>query len=119
MKGASASSSPARVFWGVSGLLAALCLCTALTGACKPKVTREQCDQLVDRFAGMVVREHFAKVPDAGTPSPEVIRDEQERERNEARNDENFRNCTSEISAEDFRCAMAATTAEAFLHCLE
>lgn len=85
--------------WGLSG--------------CKKRVSQAQCDELVDKFATLVVKEH---IKDA---SPEMIKAEQERERGEAKNDDSFRNCTSEVSTEDYACAMKATTSEALVKCLE
>jgi hypothetical protein len=84
-----------------------------LLSGCKKKVTTAQCDELLDRYASLVVG---AKLKDA---SPEVIKAEQARERSEAQSDDNFKNCTSELSTEDYACAMAATTADAFEKCLE
>lgn len=95
----------------VGSLVAAVVL---LTGAgCKKKISQTQCDELVDKFATLVVKE---RIKDA---SPEMIKAEQERERSEAKNDDSFRNCTSEVSTEDFACAMGTTTSEAFLKCLD
>ena len=85
----------------------------ALAG-CKGKATQAQCDQLLDRFAELVVREKSPK--DA---PPETIQAERVREREEARGDDGFRNCTSEVSSDDFACAMKATTSDAMLKCLE
>jgi hypothetical protein len=81
--------------------------------SCKPKVTPAQCDALIDRYAQLVVTE---KLPDAG---PETIKTEQERERGEARGDDSFKNCTSEVSRAEFDCAMRAPTADALEKCLE
>jgi len=81
--------------------------------ACKPKITPAQCDALVDRYAQLVVTE---KMPDAGA---ETIKTEQERERGEARGDDAFKNCTSEVSRAEFDCAMHAATADAIEKCLE
>jgi hypothetical protein len=81
--------------------------------ACKKKITQEDCDRLVDRFASLVVKE---RTHDA---SPEQIKAEQDRERQEARGDEAFRNCTSEVEAPDYACAMKTETSDAFLKCLE
>jgi hypothetical protein len=80
---------------------------------CKKHVTAEQCDQLLDRYALFVVTE---KTKDA---APDVIKAEQQREREEARSDDDFKNCTSELSTEDFACAMKAQTSAALLKCLE
>ena len=81
--------------------------------SCKPKITSAQCDALVDRYAQLVVTE---KLPDAGN---ETIKAEQERERGEARGDDAFKNCTSEVSRAEFDCAMRAATADALEKCLE
>lgn len=85
----------------------------ASTAACKPKITSAQCDALVDRYAQLVVTE---KMPDAG---PATIKAEQDRERGEARGDDAFKNCTSEVSRAEFDCAMHAPTADALEKCLE
>jgi hypothetical protein len=80
---------------------------------CKERVTRTQCDELLGRFAELVVKE---KLPDAGL---DTVRAEQAREREEAARDDSFKNCTTELRLEEYRCAMAAKTAEALLKCLE
>jgi hypothetical protein len=90
----------------------ALFACAALM-ACKKKVTREECDALVDRFAYLVVTER------AKDAKPDVIRAVQARERVEARADDAFRNCTSEIAREDYACAMRADTSDGIIQCLE
>jgi hypothetical protein len=83
-----------------------------MTG-CHDRVDRSQCDELLARFAELVVKE---KMPAADT---DVIKKEQAREREEAARDDNFKNCTTELRASEYRCAMAAPTAEAFIKCLE
>jgi hypothetical protein len=100
----------------VSAMIRAALLVGAVLVAlpsCKPKVTPAQCDTLVDRYAQLVVTE---KLPDAG---PATIKSEQERERGEARGDDAFKNCTSEVSRAEFDCAMRAPTADALEKCLE
>jgi hypothetical protein len=94
----------------VTAITAALLVCAL---SCKKKVTQEQCGQLLDRFAALVVAE---RVKDA---TPEVVRAEQARERKEAMGDDNFKNCASEVSTEEFACAMKTQTPEAFIKCLE
>ena len=81
------------------GLALAVGLCAA---GCSKKVSQPQCDAIVDHYAELVVRD--AK-PDA---SAEARKADQAREREEARSDDLFRNCTSEIIAADYDCAMAA-----------
>jgi hypothetical protein len=76
-------------------------------------VNEAQCGELLDRYASLVVRERH---PDA---TPEAIASEQAREREAAQHDDDFKNCTSELSTEDYACAMKATTSEALVKCLE
>jgi hypothetical protein len=95
----------------------ALLLITSLASvggiaSCKRKVSEKQCDELLDRFSELVVKERF---PDAG---PEVVAAERLRERSEAKGDE-LRNCTSEVQANEHACAMSAKSSEALIKCLE
>jgi hypothetical protein len=85
----------------------------ALPCACKTKVNDAQCGELLDRYASLVVHE---KLPDA---KPDAIAAEQARERSEAQHDDDFKNCTTELSTEDYACAMKAGTAAALEKCLE
>jgi hypothetical protein len=85
----------------------------SLALACKSKASTTQCDQLIDRYAELVVMEKF---PDA---SADLVRSERERERREARGDDAFKNCSSEVSQSEFACAMRATNADALEKCLE
>jgi len=84
-----------------------------LLPGCKARVSRGECDALLGRFAELVVKE---KLPSA---TPEIVQVEQQREREEAARDDNFKNCTTELRQDEYRCAMAATTAEALIRCLE
>ena len=84
-----------------------------ILGACKPKVSASQCDSLIARYAQMVVTEKFADA------SAEQVRLEQERERSEARGDDVFKNCSSEVSQAEFECAMHSETTDALEKCLE
>jgi hypothetical protein len=81
--------------------------------ACTKKVTARQCDELLDRFAELVVKERF---PDAG---PAAIAEERARERTEAKADAAFKNCPSEVQVSEHACAMKATSSEALIKCLE
>jgi hypothetical protein len=92
----------------VAGAVAAVC-----GAGCKPKATPAQCDQLIERYAELVVKEKF---PDA---SAEGIKAEQDREKTEARGDDAFKNCPSEVSRAELDCAMRAPTTDAFEKCLE
>jgi len=94
-------------------LLAAFAALAGITAGCKAKANASQCDQLLDRYATLVVTE---KMVDA---SPAQIHAEQQREKGEARADDTFKNCNSEVSQAEFECAMRAPTADAFEKCLE
>ena len=96
------------------GAFTRLLLLASLVGivSCKRKVSEKQCEELLDRFAELVVKERF---PDAGA---EVIAAERQRERGEAKGDQ-LRNCTSEVQADEHSCAMKAASSEALIKCLE
>lgn len=96
-----------------TALVLALSLVIPCTPACTKKVTQQQCDQLLDRFAELVVKERF---PDAGA---DQVAKERDRERGEAKADQAFKNCTSEVQASEFQCAMKAPTSEAMIKCLD
>jgi hypothetical protein len=81
--------------------------------ACKPKASATQCDQLLDRYASLVVTTRF---PDA---SADQIQAERDREKTEARGDDAFKNCSSQVSQAEFECAMRAPNPDAFEKCLE
>ncbi len=85
----------------------------AALGGCRKHVTQAQCDEIVGHYAELVVHEKF---PDA---SVETIAKEKERERSEARADDGFKNCTTELEPSDHACAMAATTPDALETCLK
>jgi hypothetical protein len=87
---------------------AAVVLC-----ACNPKITTQQCDALLGRYSQLVVNE---KYPDASATDLSV---EEQREKREARGDDAFKNCSSEVSQSEFLCAMGAATADALEKCLE
>jgi hypothetical protein len=91
----------------------ALAACVAMLGACKTKASASQCDQLIDRYATLVVTEKFADA------SAAQIQTEQTREKSAARGDDAFKNCSSEVSQAEFECAMRAPTPDAFEKCLE
>jgi hypothetical protein len=97
---------------GALAAAAGVCIAVGALG-CKAKVSPSQCDQLLDRYASLVVRE---KYPDA---APDQVRTEQQREKGEARGDDGFKNCSSEVSLPEFDCAMRASTADALEKCLE
>jgi hypothetical protein len=83
------------------------------TTSCKGRVSQAECDALLTRFAELVVKEKLKNA------SPEAIRAELAREREEAARDDNFKNCPTELRQNEYRCAMNATTADALIHCLE
>ncbi|MBX3198619.1 MAG: hypothetical protein KF894_10835 [Labilithrix sp.] len=95
-------------------LVASLALAFACSlGGCKKKISQSQCEQLVDHFAELVVRERYT---DAG---PEAIAAERLRERQEAKNADEFKNCTTAVQANEHECAMKAESSDALIKCLE
>jgi hypothetical protein len=99
---------------GVTSLVLVATLATFGTAAaCRKKVSQKQCDELLDRFSELVVKE---RLPDAGAES---LATERVRERDEAKTDDAFKNCTSEVQVEEHACAMKAATSEALIKCLE
>ena len=103
-----------RVRTSVTGLLLVASLAAfGSMASCRKKVSSKQCDELIDKFSELVVKERFA---DAG---PEVVAAERTRERNEAKSDDAFKNCTSEVQANEHECAMKAASSEALIKCLE
>jgi hypothetical protein len=95
------------------GRRAGLVIAIACAGGCKPKASVTQCERLLDRYAELVVRERIADA------SADQIRAERDREKSEARGDDAFKNCSSEVSQVEFDCAMGASTADALEKCLE
>jgi len=95
------------------GLLLVASLALGGTTSCRKKVSAKQCDELLERFAELVVKE---RSPDAG---PDVVLAERTRERNEAKSDDAFKNCTSEVQENEHACAMKAASSEALIKCLE
>jgi len=106
----------ARTRRGARGpvFLAALAAAGALaSGSCKPKVSGAQCEQLLDRYAQLIVTEAH---PDASASEVEAARQDA---KSEARSDDAFKNCSSEVSQAEFDCAMRSPNADAFEKCLE
>ena len=93
--------------------LCVVALALASTMGCKPKASGAQCDQLLERYAQLVVMERFADA------SADQIKTEREREKSEARGDDAFKNCSSEVSQLELECAMQAPSADALEKCLE
>jgi hypothetical protein len=100
--------------FGVTALLLVASLASfGAATSCKRKVSQKQCDELLDRFSELVVKE---RMPDAGA---DALAAERVRERDEAKTDDAFKNCTSEVQVDEHACAMKAATSEALIKCLE
>ncbi len=84
-----------------------------LLAGCRKKASARECDMMLDRFAELVVKERFA---DAGA---DMIAAERTRERKEAQGDDAFKNCTSEVQADELACALKAESSEKLIKCLE
>jgi hypothetical protein len=94
-------------------LLATAGLVATAAPGCKAKASRTECDQLLERYAQLVVTERY---PDASAAQVEAFHQQEKRE---ALGDDNFKNCSSEVSKSEFDCAMKAPTADTFEKCLE
>ncbi len=94
-------------------LVSVAILAVATVGGCKKKISQEECDQLLDHFAELVVKERYA---DAGA---DAIAAERTRERQEAMHANEFKNCTSEVQTSEHECAMKAPSSDALIKCLE
>ena len=81
--------------------------------ACRRKVSASQCDELLDRYADLLVAERFA---DAGAAAKT---EERARLRDDAKHEDVFKNCTSAVQADEHACAMKVRSADAFLKCLD
>jgi hypothetical protein len=96
-----------------AALPVAAAIALSVLPGCTRKASPSQCDQLLDRYASLVVTEKF---PDA---SAGQITAAQQDVKTEARGDDSFKNCSSQVSASEFDCAMRAPTPDAFEKCLE
>jgi len=96
-------------------LIAAWLVATAAGGGlgCRSKASAQQCNELLERYAELVVRERF---PDAGQPEIEA---ERARELAAAKSDDQFKNCRSEVQPAEHACAIRATSPDALIKCLE
>jgi hypothetical protein len=94
-----------------------LCVVTAAAlsslAGCRPKASAAECEQLLDRYAELVVSSRDADA------SAAQIEAERLREKSEARGDDAFKNCSSEVSRAEFECAMRAANVDALEKCLE
>jgi hypothetical protein len=95
--------------WLALAVLGAL----ACAAGCKAKATAAQCDELLDHYAVLAAREAH---PDASAEEVEAAR---RQARDEARGDDQFKNCSSEVSQSEYDCAMRASTPDSVEKCLE
>lgn len=85
----------------------------ACAAGCKAKATAAQCDELLDHYSVLAAREAH---PDASAEEIEAAR---RQARDEARGDDQFKNCSSEVSQAEYECAMRAPTPDLVEKCLE
>lgn len=91
-------------------LLTTIALVVTTGASCKRKASSAQCEELVDRYAQLAVKERAGA--DAGA---EAIATEKQ----EARGLDAFKNCPSEVQLDEHACAMKATTSAAMLKCVD
>jgi hypothetical protein len=87
---------------------AAMTFLVAAGASCKRKASAAQCEELLDRYAQLAVKER------AGDAGADVAAEKQE-----ARGHDAFKNCQSEVQLDEHACAMKATTSAAMLKCLD
>lgn len=90
-------------------VLSAMTFVLAAGASCKRKASATQCEELLDRYAQLAVKERGA---DAGAEAVTA-------EKQEARGHDAFKNCQSEVQLDEHACAMKATTSAAMLKCLD
>ena len=83
------------------------------SAGCRKKVTQVQCDEVMDRFADLLANERYR---DAGAAAVAQAR---AKEKTEAKNANEFKNCTTEVLMSEYACAMNAVTSDALIKCLE
>lgn len=92
-----------RAFWGLFVLAAS---------ACGPKLSQEECHELLDKYT--------EKVIDQGKPS--LSQGERIEMKQQARRlselDPEFAKCSDEVSRSEFECAMQANNADEIERCL-
>lgn len=101
------------MIWIRLGVVAGALIATCGLLGCRKKASSQQCEELLDRYADLVAKERFA---DAGVAEMAA---ERARERIEAKGDDAFKNCTSEVQVGELACAMRADSSQALLKCLE
>ena len=95
------------------GLVAALLGIALCAGGCKAKASASQCDQLLDRYATLVVTEKH------GDASAAQIHEERQRGEERSTRRRRVQDYSSEVSQAELECALHAATADAFEKCLE
>lgn len=94
-----------------SALVATTIALVVTTGAsCKRKVSSSQCEEMLDRYAQLAVKERADA--DAGAEALAA-------EKQEARGLDAFKNCQSVVQPDEHACAMKATTPAAMLKCVD
>jgi hypothetical protein len=107
------SLAPRRARRALATAILLLGLPAATATGCKAKASASECDQLLERYAQLVVTERY---PDASAAQIKTFHDQEKRE---ALGDDAFKNCSSEVSRTEFDCAMRAPSADTFEKCLE
>jgi hypothetical protein len=102
----------------VKSLLSPLCL-GLFAVACNGKATREQCNEMLDKYLDMTL----ASDPALADLSPEEARAAREMKKALRKSEPSYARvesqCESEISKSEYRCAMKATTPETWQACID
>jgi hypothetical protein len=80
--------------------------------ACRKPISRDECDQLLDRYVELLLKDDRPEVR-----AEELLRLQHEA-RSKAAQDPAFRQCTEEVSRAQFQCAMQAKNPDRLEQCM-
>jgi hypothetical protein len=102
----------------VKHLVVSACL-ALLAVACNGKVTRAQCDEMLDKYLDMTI----ASDPGLADLPPAEARAAREMKKALRKSEQSYARvagqCESEISKSEYRCAMKAQTPETWQACID
>jgi hypothetical protein len=93
-----------------SALAAVVSLCAA---ACSKKATPQLCDEVVEKYAELAVRERNP------TASEAVVKEQRDFEKKALQATHGLPNCDRALDDKVYRCAKSATTADGWLRCFQ
>jgi len=99
--------------------LVALACCAALAAGCNGRATKQDCEQMLDKYLDMVVAEE-PEVDKLPADQKKAVRDMKRAVRKaEPSYQKVFSQCEAEISKKEYRCAMAAPNPNVWESCID